>query len=126
MHCRPANKVIHICNLFRREKNLVIANMDSQLMSFNTKGKKIWQIKLPTNVTCIEQVDIPGKAKTTFKICNDDEPQSLFTGRGLSLVAVALASNHVLIYDDKNIVDHFKVGVSFFILYMFLLFTKQS
>jgi hypothetical protein len=48
---------------FRREKNLVIANMDSQLMSFNTKGKKIWQIKLPTNVTCIEQVDIPGKKK---------------------------------------------------------------
>ncbi|MFN9939827.1 MAG: hypothetical protein ACK56I_10180, partial [bacterium] len=49
--------------MFRREKNLVIANMDSQLMSFNTKGKKIWQIKLPTNVTCIEQVDIPGKKK---------------------------------------------------------------
>ena len=35
---------------------------------------------------------------------------SLLLGRGLSLVAVALASNHVLIYDDKNIVDHFKVG----------------
>jgi hypothetical protein len=63
-----------VCDLFRREKNLVIANMDSQLMSFNTKGKKIWQIKLPTNVTCIEQVDIPGKSKTTFKIRNDGEP----------------------------------------------------
>jgi hypothetical protein len=59
----PADKDIHMCDLFRREKNLVIANMDSQLMSFNTKGKKIWQIKLPTNVTCIEQVDIPGKKK---------------------------------------------------------------
>ena len=35
---------------------------------------------------------------------------SLLLGRGLSLVAVALASNHVHIYDDKNIVDHFKVG----------------
>jgi hypothetical protein len=42
----------------------VIANMDGQLMSFNTKGKKIWQIKLPTSVTCIEQVDIPGKVRT--------------------------------------------------------------
>jgi hypothetical protein len=34
--------------------------MDSQLMSFNTKGKKLWQLKLPSSVTCIEQVDIPG------------------------------------------------------------------
>ncbi len=114
MHGRPANKVIHICDLFRREKNLVIANMDSQLMSFNTKGKKIWQIKLPTNVTCIEQVDIPGKKKRRHSKIATTTNKFLLTGRGLSLVAVALASNHVLIYDDKNIVDHFKVGVSFF------------
>ncbi|XP_023347799.1 Bardet-Biedl syndrome 1 protein homolog isoform X2 [Eurytemora carolleeae] len=90
----PAAKIIsqldsQAVGLIRREKNLVIATMDNRLFSFTTKGKKVWQIKLPTAVTCLEQMNIPG--------------------RGLSLVAVALASAHVLIYDDKNIIDHFKM-----------------
>ena len=37
---------------------------------------------------CIERMDIPS--------------------RGMFLVAVALSSNHVLVYNDKNVVDCFK------------------
>ena len=43
---------------------------------------------LPHSVICIERMDIPS--------------------RGMFLVAVALSSNHVLIYNDKNVVDCFK------------------
>ena len=48
----------------------------------------MWNIKLPHSILCIEKVDIPS--------------------RGLYLVAVALSSNHVLIYNDKNVVDCIK------------------
>ena len=75
--------------LLRREKNIIIATMDNMLMSFTNKGKRIWQVKMPSSVTCIEQMDIPS--------------------RGMSLIAVALSTNQVLIYDDKNIVDCFKM-----------------
>ena len=44
---------------------------------------------LPHSVICIERMDIPS--------------------RGMFLVAVALSSNHVLIYNDKNVVDCFKM-----------------
>ena len=43
---------------------------------------------LPHSVICIERMDIPS--------------------RGMFLVAVALSSNHVLVYNDKNVVDCFK------------------
>ena len=59
------------------------------LSTIFVKGKKIWQQKLPFAIFCIEQMEIPS--------------------RGLSLIAVALASNHVLVYDDKNVVDCFKM-----------------
>ena len=49
----------------------------------------MWSVKLPHSVLCIEKMDIPS--------------------RGLFLVAVALASNHVLVYNDKNVVDCFKM-----------------
>ena len=44
-------------------------------------------------------------------------------------MAVALASAHVLIYDDKNIIDHFKVGFIPLLtkeIFNFLLFYKQE
>ena len=53
------------------------------------QGRKVWSVKLPHSVLCIEKMDIPS--------------------RGLFLVAVALASNHVLVYNDKNVVDCFKM-----------------
>ena len=91
--------------LVRREKNVTVATMDNCLVSINNKvghwicvninyltipcqGKKLWSVSLPHSVICIERMDIPS--------------------RGMFLVAVALSSNHVLVYNDKNVVDCFK------------------
>ena len=52
----------------------------------------MWLQKLPSPITCIEQMEIPS--------------------RGLNLIAVALTSSHVLIFDDKNVVDCFKMDNS--------------
>ena len=46
--------------LCRRDKNLVVATMDGHLITYSTKGKMVWKVKLPGTVTCIEQMDIPG------------------------------------------------------------------
>ena len=75
--------------LVRRDKNITVATMDNTLTSINSKGKKLWSVKMPHSILCIEKMDIPG--------------------RGLFLVAVALSSNHVLIYNDKTVVDCIKM-----------------
>ena len=75
--------------LVRRDKNITVATMDNSLMAVNSKGKKLWSVKLPHSIICIEKMDIPS--------------------RGLYLVAVAMSSNHVLVYNDKNVVDCFKM-----------------
>ena len=92
--------------LLRREKNIIIACMDQTLMCLTnkvsllhslyptyplcvTQGKRVWQQKLPSAICCIEQMEIPS--------------------RGLSLIAVALSSSHLLIFDDKNVVDCFQM-----------------
>ena len=56
------------------------------------QGKRMWLQKLPSPITCIEQMEIPS--------------------RGLNLISVALTSSHVLIFDDKNVVDCFKMDNS--------------
>ena len=65
--------------------------MSSSLYSPHSvwQGKRVWQQKLPSAISCIEQMDIPS--------------------RGLSLIAVALSSSHLLIFDDKNVVDCFQM-----------------
>ena len=73
------NKVFYIINKPRR--------LTTSLLY--VQGRKVWSVKLPHSVLCIEKMDIPS--------------------RGLFLVAVALASNHVLVYNDKNVVDCFKM-----------------
>lgn len=40
---------------------------------------------------------------------NIDNNFLIVIARGLNLIAVAIASGHLLIYNDKNLVDHFKV-----------------
>ena len=75
--------------LLRREKNIIIACMDQTLMCLTNKGKRVWQQKLPSPISCILPMEIPS--------------------RGLNLIAVALSSSHVLIYDDKNVVDCFQM-----------------
>ena len=56
------------------------------------QGKKIWQQCLPHAIFCLEQMEIPS--------------------RGLALIAVALSTGHVLVYNDKNVVDCFKMDTA--------------
>ncbi len=118
MHGRPANKVIHIqyvtCSGERRTWWLPTWTASS--CPSTPRGRRSGRSSCPPMS--------PASNRSTFLVSQrrhskfaTTASQFLLTGRGLSLVAVALASNHVLIYDDKNIVDHFKVGVSFFICF---------
>ena len=50
--------------------------MDDCLVSYTSKGKKIWSLKLPHNIICLESMDI--------------------LSRGVQLAAVALANRYVL------------------------------
>lgn len=50
--------------------------MDHSLSCYSSKGKRVWVVRLPAAITCIERMDIPG--------------------RGLWLVAVALASKQIV------------------------------
>jgi Bardet-Biedl syndrome 1 protein len=72
----------------RREKTITVATMTDSLMCFSSKGKRLWQVQLPSAVMCIEPVDIEA--------------------RGVQFTAVALKSNHVLLFNDKHIVDWFR------------------
>ena len=49
--------------------------MDDCLVSYTSKGKKIWSLKLPHNIICLESMDI--------------------LSRGVQLAAVALANRYV-------------------------------
>ncbi|XP_050689408.1 Bardet-Biedl syndrome 1 protein homolog [Eriocheir sinensis] len=71
--------------LIRRDKNIIVATMDHHLHSFNNKGKRMWCLKLPGGVLCLECLEV----------------RTL----GLTLVALALNDNRVLIYRDKHLVD---------------------
>jgi Bardet-Biedl syndrome 1 protein len=63
--------------------------MDSTLVSFSSKGKKLWHLKLPANILCLEPIDL--------------------AARGLQLAAVALANKQVLLFNDKHVVDCFRL-----------------
>ena len=56
----------------RREKTIVVATMDDCIVSYTSKGKKIWSIKLNSNIICLEPMDI--------------------ISRGVQLAAIALAN----------------------------------
>ena len=74
--------------LIRREKTILVATMDNTIVSFSSKGKKLWQLKLPANILCLEPIDLPA--------------------RGLQLAAVALSNKQVLLFNDKHVVDCFR------------------
>ncbi|XP_071535409.1 BBSome complex member BBS1 [Panulirus ornatus] len=71
--------------LLRRDKSIIVATMDQNLHSFNNKGKRLWSLKLPTPVTCMETLEI----------------RTL----GLTLTALGMADHRVMIYRDKHLVD---------------------
>ena len=74
--------------LLRREKTITVATMDETLVCFSSKGKKLWQLKLPGSVMCMEPIDIPS--------------------RTVQFTAVGLKNGQVLIFNDKHIVDCFR------------------
>ena len=74
--------------LLRREKTITVATMDDSLICFSSKGKKLWQLKLPAAVLAIEPIDI--------------------ASRGVQFTALALKNNQVLLFEDKHVVDWFR------------------
>ncbi|KFM79265.1 Bardet-Biedl syndrome 1 protein, partial [Stegodyphus mimosarum] len=71
--------------LQRVNNNIVVGTMDDVLSSYNTKGKCLWNVKLPSNIVTLESVDI--------------------MQMGLRLIAVALGDGTVHFYQDKFLVD---------------------
>ncbi|XP_059082200.1 Bardet-Biedl syndrome 1 protein homolog isoform X2 [Tigriopus californicus] len=78
--------------LIRREKTITVATMDETLICFSNKGKKLWQLQLPSPAMCIEPIDI--------------------LARGVQFTAVGLKSNQVLVFNDKHVVDCFTMNDS--------------
>jgi Bardet-Biedl syndrome 1 protein len=76
--------------LIRREKTILVGTMDHSLVCFSSKGKKLWQLRLPANILCLEPIDL--------------------VARGLQLAAVALANKQVLLFNDKHVVDCFSLN----------------
>ena len=71
--------------LVRREKTILVGTMDEKLVCFNTKGKVIWQQKMPANIVCMQLMEVPS--------------------RGGQFVAVALSNKQIIIFNDKHVVD---------------------
>ncbi|KAG7165240.1 Bardet-Biedl syndrome 1-like [Homarus americanus] len=71
--------------LLRRDKSIIVATMDQNLHSFNNKGKRLWSLKLPAAIICMETLEI----------------RTL----GLTLTALGMADHRVMIYRDKHLVD---------------------
>ena len=69
--------IFQAIGLIRREKSIIVATMDDCLVSYTSKGKKIWSLKLPHNIICLESMDI--------------------LSRGVQLAAVALANRYVFV-----------------------------
>ena len=44
--------------MIRCEKTIIVATMDDCIVSYTSKGKKIWSIKLGSNIMCLEPMDI--------------------------------------------------------------------
>ena len=76
---------IQAVGLIRREKTILIGTMDEKLVCYSTKGKILWQQKMPANITCMQSMEVPS--------------------RGGQFTAVALANKQVLIFNDKHVVD---------------------
>ena len=71
--------------LVRQEKTIVVASMDEKLSCISTKGKLLWQQKMPTGILAIQPLDI--------------------ASRGGQFIAVSLSNGKVLIFEDKHVVD---------------------
>jgi len=63
--------------------------MADSLVCFSSKGKRLWHVDMPSPIMCLEDLTIEA--------------------RGVQFTAVALRSKHVLMLNDKHIVDWFSM-----------------
>lgn len=70
----------------RIHKHLVVAKMDKSLSCFSGKGRCLWSVDLPGNVTCTTLMDHKGK--------------------GFKAVMVGIDTGNVLVYHNNNLVDN--------------------
>ena len=59
--------------------------MDEMISCISTKGKLLWQQKMPAGILTIQPLDI--------------------ASRGGQFIAVSLSNRKVLIFEDKHVVD---------------------
>ena len=71
--------------LVRQEKTIIVATMDEKISCISTKGKLLWQQKMPAGILTIQPLDI--------------------SSRGGQFIAVSLSNRKVLIFEDKHVVD---------------------
>ena len=71
--------------LVRQEKTIIVATMDEKISCISTKGKLLWQQKMPAGILTIQPLDI--------------------ASRGGQFIAVSLSNRKVLIFEDKHVVD---------------------
>ena len=71
--------------IVRQEKTILVASMDERLSCISTKGKLLWQQKMPAAILSIQPLEI--------------------ASRGGIFIAVSLSNRKVLIFDDKHVVD---------------------
>ena len=66
--------------LIRQEKTIIIASMDEKLSCISTKGKLLWEQKMPAGILAIQPMDI--------------------ASRGGQFIALSLSNRKVLIFED--------------------------
>lgn len=69
------------------DQTIVVVCMNSSLLCFSKKGKKLWSVRLPASAMCMVPVQLPHL--------------------GVTLVCVALKGGIVQLYSQKNLVDQF-------------------
>jgi Bardet-Biedl syndrome 1 protein len=85
MICELSSQVV---GLERISKTIIVACMDRSLTGFTSKGKKIWALHLPADITTMTTLNHKSK--------------------GLKAVIVALSNNEVRIYKDNFLVNLIK------------------
>lgn len=79
------------CGLVRRDKQIYVATMDSQLHCYSIKGQKLFSIRMPAHITNLELLEIR-------------------RSRLFSAVIVALTNGEVRIYNERVLADTIMVN----------------
>ena len=75
----------HALGIEKQGKNILVASMDDFLTCYTSRGKKLWNIQLPSSITAMEAFEIKTK--------------------GIKGVLLALRNGEVRLYRDKTLVN---------------------